>query len=198
MWKSETVLHDSHALFAWRLPVSLQRLPVYLLVLVCWFQWLCTRVFWYLCNSIFICWCHLYMRWSYLCTVDRCVHYTYSICMKLDMLVSKNVVSTCKVLFVNPVLCWPAVSWGPNPSCNFTLGSRLVTCVWICREMMCVISTSWKCLGSRDAGRSCLITNDSTFCVVLWFAPWIENPPFRGVASYWAPTSKSIIWEKEL
>lgn len=64
------------------------------------------------------------MRWSCLCTVDRCVHYTYSICMKLDMLVSKNVVSTCKVLFVNLVLLWPAVSWGPT-------WSRISMCVWI-------------------------------------------------------------------
>lgn len=62
------------------------------------------------------------MRWSYLCTVGRCAHYTYSICMKLDMLLSKNVVVfTRKVLFVNLVLCWRAVSWGQNPSCNFTL-----------------------------------------------------------------------------
>lgn len=62
------------------------------------------------------------MRWSYLCTVGRCAHYTYSVCMKLDMLLSKNVVVfTRKVLFVNLVLCWRAVSWGQNPSCNFTL-----------------------------------------------------------------------------
>lgn len=81
-----------------------------------------------------ICWRHLYMRWNYLCTVDRCVHYTYSICMKLDMLVSKNVVSTCKVLFVNLVLCWQAVSRGQNSSRDFAVVAVdpvFLTCVWI-------------------------------------------------------------------
>lgn len=80
MWKSITHWHDSHALFAWRLPVFLQRPPVRLLVLVCWFQWLCTSFSVFMQFHLqYVCWCHLYMRWSYLCTVDRCVRYTYRI-----------------------------------------------------------------------------------------------------------------------
>lgn len=126
----------------------------------------------------YICWCHLYMRWGYLCTVDRCVPNTYSICMKLDMLVSKNVVSTCKVLFVNLVLCWPAVSWGPNPSCNFTLDH--VYYVWIfCKMCHFHILELLREKGSRE--ELCLITNDSTFCVVaLWYLIIeVEKKPFK-------------------
>lgn len=72
----------------------------------------------------YICWCHLYTRWSYLCTDNRCAHNTYSVHMKLDMLVSKNVVAPSKVLLVNLVLRQRAVQRGQNLSCNFTLMIR--------------------------------------------------------------------------
>lgn len=67
-------LDDSYACISCKLLVFLQRLKSYLLVLVCWFQWLCTNVFWYLCNSIFITFVGVifYMRWRSLCTIDRC------------------------------------------------------------------------------------------------------------------------------
>lgn len=97
MWKSET---DSHTLFVcMKASGFLQRLPIYLLVSVCWFQWLCTSfsVFMQFHLQSILSGVILYMRWSYLCTVDRCVCYTYSICMKLKhACIKKNVVSTCK------------------------------------------------------------------------------------------------------
>lgn len=47
-------------------------------------------------------------RW-WVCTL----HLQYTACMKRNMLVSQNVVSACKVLFVILVLCWPAASRVP-------------------------------------------------------------------------------------
>lgn len=71
---------------------------------------------------------------------DMCGHYTYSICMKLDMLLSKNVVPSCEVLFANLVLCRPAVSRRQNSS--------------LYREVKLDVSTYWNCFEIKRAGPS--------------------------------------------
>lgn len=148
---------------------------VYLLVLVCWFQWLCTRVFCYLCNPIFSTFVGVIYTWGeviYAPLVGVCITPTVYV-WKLDMLVSKNVVvSTCKVLFVNLVLCWRAVSWGQNPSCNFTLDHiSWFVFLLLFREMIFVISTFWKWLKRLgEQGASDNKWQPSLCCLIVIFA----------------------------
>lgn len=101
----------------WRLPVFLQRLPVRLLLLVCWFHKLCTRLFfWYLCNSIFspVVVSFLYARWSCLCAVARCVRYTCSMCEPKPACLTESSLSVGgprpKLLHSNVTLLFPICS----------------------------------------------------------------------------------------
>lgn len=195
-WKSKTDFYDSCAPFAWRLPVFLQKLPAHLLVLLCWFQWLCTRVF----LGIYAIPSSVHLSASLPHEVKLSMHRWWVCTLHLQyMYETKNVVSTCKVLYINLVLCWPAVSWGPGPSCNFTLYVTIITRVWILCEMICVISTSWNCWESKE--ELCLITNDGN--VLHWLVVIFDHmnrkkapPKHKQVASYWSPTQKASFWKR--
>lgn len=87
-------------------------------------------VFQYLCNSIFSPFVSVVYTWGEVIYAPLIgVYITPTVYVwNLTCLYQKNVVSTCKVLFVNLVLCWPAASRGPNPSCNFTLDHVYYVC----------------------------------------------------------------------
>lgn len=101
-----------------RLPVFLQRLPVCLLS--SWFVDFSDYALEFF--GIYAIPSSVHLLVSFLHEVKLSMHRWQVCTLHLQyMYETKNVVSICKVLFVNLVLCWPAVSWGPNPLCNFTL-----------------------------------------------------------------------------
>lgn len=162
MWKPETgfFFRDSHAPFTWRLPGFLPKLQSVLWSLACWFQWLCTSVFWYLCNSIFspsvVSFIHevkLSMhRWQVCPSHLQCTYET------------KNVVSACKVLFVSPLLCRPAASWGPNLPVTSHFAHVYHTCVYVVFYFLNDVCYFHILEYARGAGGGCLV---DSLCYLL-------------------------------